>query len=483
MFKMSKKSTGRVTCSTYIENLVAVIVYTLNLLKTSDSVIDEKIEKYKKLAKSIKYEENTDKLISLRNIITEFVVEYDNYITNKKKERDRLIIGNINILINLAKSAEGSKKWTTTLDSVKQLLKTNLDTDSLSRAKEMLFNLGYSSKDTKDVVYRDIISIIFSLLDVESDSKEAKSYFEEVKSLQEKLSANPYSLDSSEFRAKIKELIEHKEKLEEEYIQSLNEKLNKALKALIYTITTFSSSSNSYVDTFQGHIDEINNAMSGKNIDVDELSKRLIGIAIKIKDTTINMKNEIEEYSKKMKEAKETIDELKNKLEEAKQNMITDPLTGAFNRRGLFHFMKLESERAIRYQQPFSIIMADLDHFSKVNNTYGHLAGDIVLKKFCSTAQSIIRSVDILTRYGGEEFIIILPNSDINSAYIVAEKIREAIAKLKFQYKESVFSITSSFGVAQFKYGDSVESLIKRADAALYKAKEKRNCTVKGSDL
>ncbi len=483
MFKVSKKSSGRVNCSTYIENLVAVILHILNLLKTSDASIDDKIEEYKKLAKNIKYEENTDKLKKLRDLITDFVIEYDNYITNKKKERDRLILGNINILINLAKSAEGSKKWTKTLEDVKEILKSNLDTDSLAQTKEMLFNLGYSSKDTKDVVYRDVIGMIFSLLDVESDNKEAKQYLEEVKSLQEKLSASPYNLDDSDIRNRIKELIEKKEKLEEEYIQSLNNKLNKALKALIYTITTFSSSSNNYVNTFQGHIDEINNAINSKNVDIDELSKRLIGIAIKIKDTTINMRNELKQYSEKMTEAKETIEELKKKLEEAKQNMITDPLTGVYNRRGLFHFMKLEAERAIRYQQPFSIVMADLDHFSNVNNTYGHLAGDIVLKKFCSTAQSIIRSIDILTRYGGEEFIVILPNSDINSAYIVAEKIREAIAKLKFKYKDSVFGITSSFGVAQYRYGDSVESLIKRADTALYKAKEKRNRTVKESEI
>ncbi len=479
MFKISKKSPGGTTCSTYIKNLVAVIVYILNLLKTTDKTIDNKIEKYKKLAKSIKYEENTDNLTQLRDLITEFVIEYDNYITSKKRERDRLILGNINILINLAKSAESSKKWTTTLEKVKETLKENLNINSLSQTKEMLFNLGYLSKDTKDIVYRDIVEMLFSLLNLESDSKEAKQYTDDVRSIQEQLSTNPYNLDLSETRAKIKELIEKKEKLEDEYINSLNNKLNKALKALIYTITTFSTSSGSYVDTFKGHINEINDTIANKQIDVDELSKRLIGIAIKIKDTTINMKNELDEYSKKMKEAKDTIEQLKNKLDEAKQNMITDPLTGAYNRRGLFHFMRLESERAIRYQQPFSIIMADLDHFSKVNNTYGHLAGDIVLKKFCSTTQSIIRSVDILTRYGGEEFIIILPNSDINSAYTVAEKIREAIAKLKFQYKNQVFGITSSFGVAQFKYGNSVESLIKKADAALYKAKEKRNCTAR----
>ncbi len=480
MLGIGKKTKGRVTCSTYINNLVAVTVHLLNILKTGDEEIDTRIEEYKKLAKSIRYEENTDKLEKLRDTITNFVVEYDEYVTQKKSKFDRMVLSNIAILISIAKTAEGSKKWSESLEKVKQMLKERLDIDTLTEAKEILLSLGYSSKDSKDVVYRDIVNLLFSLLDIESDADEAKTYLNEVKNIREKLSSSPYMLDSSEIRRKLQELVEKKERIEEEYIQSLHNKLNKALQALIYTITTFSSSSSNYADTFQTHINEINKTIESKDINVDELSERLIGIAIKIKNTTISMQEEIKRYSEKLKEAQHTIEELKHKLNEAQKNMITDPLTGVYNRRGLFHFLKQEMERALRYKHPFSIIMADLDHFSKINNTYGHLAGDIVLKKFCSTALTIIRKVDILGRYGGEEFIIILPNTTIDNAYAVAEKIRTTISKLKFQYKDKVFSVTSSFGVAEFKETDTIESLIKRADKALYKAKETRNCTVKG---
>lgn len=481
MLKRDKRTKGSLSCSTYIDNLSAVIVYLLNIFKTGSSKIDDKIEICKKMAKSIRYEEDLDKLSKFRDFITEFIIEYDNYLTEKKDKENRLILGNINMLISLAKRLENSKKWTTTLDNIKEILKTRLDLDSLSKAKDMLVNLGYSSKDTRNIVYSDIIDMLFSLLNVETDSSRAKQYFEKLKAVQKKLSSNPYSIDSENTRDILKNLIQEKEKLEEDYIQSLNDKLNKALKALIYTITTFSSSSSNYVDTFQEHIDEINSTILSKNVDVDELSKRLIGVAIKIKDTTINMKDELNRYSKRMKDAKETIEELKKQLNEAKTNMITDSLTEIYNRRGLLHFMRIEIERATRYGQPFSIIMADLDHFRNVNNQYGHLVGDIVLKKFCSTSKSLIRKIDILARYGGEEFIIMLPNSDIDNAYTVAEKIRSAILKLKFQYKDKVFGITSSFGVSQFRNGDSTESLIKRSDEALYRAKEKRNCIVKES--
>ncbi|WP_035586952.1 GGDEF domain-containing protein [Hippea jasoniae] len=472
-------SKGRVNCSVYIDNLSKIIVHLLIALKTSHKPIDIEIDKLKEKVKKIKFQEDIKPLEALRDEIAEFVIKYDEFILEQKRQFNRLLLNDVSILIALAKSAEADKRYRDKLDEVKEILKNRIDIESLKQAKEILFRLGTATKDSKDIVYRDIIEILFMLLDVESDDKKAKDYLEKVKQLNAKLSSSPYRLDETEIRKQLKELVEEKEKLEEEYIASLQTKLDKALKALIYTITTFSTSSNNYVNTFQGHIDEINNAISSKDVDVDELSRRLIGIAIKIKDTTITMKNEIEEYSKKMDEAKKTIEELKEKLKQAQENLIVDPLTGIYNRRGLLHFLPMEISKSTRYNQPLSVIMADLDHFSKINNTYGHLAGDIVLKGFCKTVKSLIRAGDIPIRYGGEEFLIILPNTTLEKAYDVAEKLREAIQRLKFKYKDETFSITSSFGVAQFRENDSIESLIKRADKALYKAKEKRNITVR----
>ncbi|AEA33669.1 GGDEF domain-containing protein [Hippea maritima] len=480
---LRKPKSGKTHCSVYIENLSTAIIHLLIALKANDEAIDSQIDKFKEQVKKIKFEENPSKVIALRDSIADFVIKYDEYIHQKRDEFNKLLLSNISILITLAKSSEADTRWKNSLDEVKELLKNKIDIEQLKKTKDILFKLGTATKDSKDIVYRDIVNILFELLDLETDSPDAKPYLEKVQKLQTKLSSSPYRLDEKEIRDEIKSIVEEKERLEEEYIESLQKKLDKALKALIYTITTFTTSSNNYVNTFEGHIEEINNTIKNGNVDVDELSKRLIGIAIKIKDTTLNMKNELEEYSKKIDEAKKTIEELKEKLKKAEENLIIDPLTGVYNRRGLLHFLKIEIARAKRYKQPMSIIMADLDHFSRVNNTYGHLAGDIVLKGFCKTVKSLIRATDIAARYGGEEFIIILPNTDIDSAYEVAEKIRNAISKLKFKYKDETFSITSSFGVSQYKDDETIEKLIKRADAALYKAKEKRNITVKESQI
>ncbi len=478
-----KSSKAKVSCSTYIENLSAAIVYLLISLKVGDKDIDAKIDAFKEKVKKIKYEEDTSKLVAFRNTIADFVIEHDEFVRSRKAAFDNLILNNISLLIAIAKTAESDRKWRDNLEKVKEALRKKIDVDSLKQAKEILFKLGTTTKDSKDVVYRDMLQILFLLLDVESDDDKAKLYLDKVKKMQSKLVASPYRIDEREIRDEIKDLVKEKEKLEEEYIDSLQSKLNKALKALIYTITTFTSSSSNYVDTFQGHINEINNAINSREVDVDELSKRLIGIAIRIKDTTVSMKGEIEEYSTKLKESQQMIEDLREKLRKAQENLVIDPLTGIYNRRGLIHFLRVELARAERYKQPLSIIMADLDHFSNINNTYGHLAGDMVLKGFCKTVKSIIRSADIASRYGGEEFIVILPNTDLENAYDVAEKLRLAIGKLKFKYKNEIFSITSSFGVAGFKEGDTIETLIKRADKALYKAKESRNCTIKETQL
>ncbi len=473
----------RVSCSTYIENLSAAITYLLISLKVGDNEIDKRIEELKGRVKKIRFEEDTSKVVAFRDAVADFVIEHDNFLQKRKNTFDSLLLHNISLLITIAKTAETDEGWRSSLEKVKEILKQKIDVDTLTQTKDILFKLGTTSKDSKDMVYRDVLQILFLLLDVQSDDEKVKDYTRRVESLRDKLSTSPYILEKKEVREKIKKLVEEKEQLEEKYIDSLQTKLNKALKALIYTITTFTTSSTSYVDKFQGHINEINSTIDSKDIDVDALSKKLIGIAFKIKDSTVSMKSEIEEYSKRLKESQQIIESLRDKLRRAQQNLIVDPLTGVYNRRGLLHFLRVEISRAERYKQPFSIIMADLDHFSDVNNTYGHLAGDMVLKGFCRIIKSIIRTTDIVARYGGEEFIVILPNTELDDAFQVAEKLRDAVGRLKFKYKDKIFSITSSFGVASYQERDTIEKIIKRADKALYKAKENRNCSVKETDI
>jgi two-component system, cell cycle response regulator len=139
-----------------------------------------------------------------------------------------------------------------------------------------------------------------------------------------------------------------------------------------------------------------------------------------------------------------------------------------------------QREKAIRSNTPLSLVMLDIDHFKEFNDKYGHVCGDIVLKNVGKKILEKIRQIDIASRYGGEEFVLILPEIDIEEAYIIAERIRTSIKELKLDYNGQIMSITISGGVTQFlPYTDKDnQSFINRADKALYLSKEKgRNRT------
>lgn len=138
---------------------------------------------------------------------------------------------------------------------------------------------------------------------------------------------------------------------------------------------------------------------------------------------------------------------------------------------------KKEIERATRYSQKLSFIMIDMDHFKDVNDTYGHQVGDDVLIVTAKLISEHVRNVDIVGRYGGEEFVVICPNIGLEEVEIVAEKLRAETQKHNF---DKVGSKTISLGVAEFIRGDTPDDLVKKADTALYKAKEEgRNRVVK----
>jgi len=147
---------------------------------------------------------------------------------------------------------------------------------------------------------------------------------------------------------------------------------------------------------------------------------------------------------------------------------VTDSLTGVANRRQLEHWIPLEIERAERYLTPLSLIMFDLDHFKNTNDTYGHLVGDQVLKASALLVQKNIRSFDLFGRWGGEEFIILLPQTNLAVAQIVAEKIRVELGGF---IHEKAGQVTASFGVTQYYSGANMAELIKEADNSMYAAK------------
>jgi len=151
---------------------------------------------------------------------------------------------------------------------------------------------------------------------------------------------------------------------------------------------------------------------------------------------------------------------------------MQDGLTGVFNRRFLEFRLREEFERYKRYLKPFSLVMLDLDHFKAVNDNYGHLYGDYILRSLSEQIRAMLRNTDLVARYGGEEFCCILPETNINQALAMAERCRVAVEETVFEHQQVRTRITISLGVAEMTpdIADSA-ALIEKADHALYEAK------------
>lgn len=147
---------------------------------------------------------------------------------------------------------------------------------------------------------------------------------------------------------------------------------------------------------------------------------------------------------------------------------VTDRLTQLINRARFEEILDQEIERSYRYHSIFSVIMVDIDHFKRINDHFGHLLGDTVLMEFAQLLQMNVRKSDVAGRWGGEEFVVLLPESDETMAYSVAEKLRIKVAHHRFAVVDEV---TFSYGVARYRLGQTPRELLESADSALYRAK------------
>ena len=180
---------------------------------------------------------------------------------------------------------------------------------------------------------------------------------------------------------------------------------------------------------------------------------------------------------------------LKSANEKIKILSINDPLTGIYNRGYMNERLPQEIARAKRYGHPLSLIMCDIDHFKMINDSYGHQAGDDILRKFVANLKNAIRyGIDWMVRYGGEEFLIVLPETRLTNAFQVAERLRALISRKIFTIHDKEIRVTASFGITGFESAThngnvSSEMLIGKADKCLYRAKKEGRNRVEGARL
>ena len=170
---------------------------------------------------------------------------------------------------------------------------------------------------------------------------------------------------------------------------------------------------------------------------------------------------------------RETFEELSRRSKELEAQSRTDDLTGQYNRRHILVELEREVERAVRYGRHLSGMMIDIDDFKSVNDQYGHLAGDQVLKDLVDIIEKSLRKIDILGRYGGDEFLVILPESTPDVACLVAERIRQNVAEHDFRIHEATLRLTVSIGLISFEDVQEINqtTFIEQIDQAMFQAK------------
>lgn len=241
------------------------------------------------------------------------------------------------------------------------------------------------------------------------------------------------------------------------------------MQKLLDSLARFAESTGTETDRFSAELQKYGETLN-KGVDAQSL-KNLIG---EIFQDTQSMRSSVDTLQGKLFESKDEVEQLQRELQSARNEALSDPMTGVYNRRGFDAQMKkLLADPDLKGRR-VCLMMVDIDFFKKVNDTYGHLFGDKVIRGIATALTSRVKGQDTVARMGGEEFAVILPDTPIAGAYVLAEKIRQSIASCKIRRidkQENVEGITISIGIADCAIDGDWNEALSRADEALYASK------------
>lgn len=293
---------------------------------------------------------------------------------------------------------------------------------------------------------------------------------DEIGTLSYTLGNTPQLLYQEEIRAEIKALVERRIKIDKrevkERILTIDEILSE-VSVKIVNLMHNSNISNEKVKEVKSQL----HAIDREGGDFETVKQKLMKIAESLEFETKQLGDIMQHENTVIMQMQEKIKKLEQALKKAKQESKKDFLTGLVSKRGLDEELNRVDKSYRRYQIPYSIAFFDIDHFKNINDTYGHEAGDLILKQLGKIFLHLKRDVDIVGRYGGEEFLAILPNTPLEGAQIFAEKIRARVEEFRFVYKGEEVPVTLSAGIADVKEFATQKEVIEEADQRLYRAK------------
>ncbi|MEA3228199.1 MAG: GGDEF domain-containing protein [Campylobacterota bacterium] len=345
----------------------------------------------------------------------------------------------------------------------------NIDGDDLAK---IVNNLEINSSQTDKISSSDELEKISSLLISSFIPSIASSANEEIDSLSEKMRLDPMIVKNLSIEKEIKSVITLRIALDKQRVGEMVESLDGVLNQLTLKLVNMMErveSSNSEIQSIKKELKSFNYESTS---DFKIAHKKLYTIALALEKNSNILNADLKDYSEDVAFMNSKIKKLEDELAVANQNSKEDFLTKVHNRRALEEFFILKESEFSRYNHNYSLVMFDLDNFKLVNDNFGHDAGDIILTAFATILKKEIRTVDIVGRFGGEEFLALLSETDLKGALTFAEKIRSKVEKARFLYKGDRINITVSCGISERKRVKSFDATLKLADTNLYKAKE-----------
>ncbi len=334
----------------------------------------------------------------------------------------------------------------------------------------------YSSKS--DAIANDMnLAKISSLLISSFVPSIASSINDTIATLSDKIRANPSLLESVSIEEEIKTAILLRISLDKESVKEMVESLDGVLDKLSHRIIDMIEQSDNSTVEIQAIKKELTSYDEGSVTNFKIAHKKLYTIAVALEENTQLLSKDLKGHSKEVALLSRKINKLEEELESAKQESKEDFLTKLYNKRALDEFVEIKEAEFKRYGRNFSVVMFDLDHFKLVNDNFGHEAGDAVLVAFAKILKKECRTVDIVGRFGGEEFLAILGETDTTGGAKFAEKVRKHVQKARFMYRGERIKVTVSSGVSERKKHVSLQATLNSADEYLYQAKNSgRNC-------
>ena len=437
-------------------------------LKTSQELIRYLISKLNRMNPT-----NCAELLAENQLFCKRVLEAVELLHNKeaselaKKSIDLLSIPNA----SKEQFATYRQAWVNFITNYDDTFLKNLKIqtkEQIGDLKSVIGNLHQDQSSIKEGSLKQIAAIIIASL-VPSI---ASSINEKIAKISDSLRKNPEFLITESIEKEIKEAIKLRITLDKnalkEMIQSLDSVLDKLSVQLIDMIEK-SDQSNIEIKDIKRDLENLNRQ---SDLDFKTAHNKLYTIAIALEENTAALSKDLKAHDDEVKLLGKKIEVLEKELEDAKKHSREDFLTKLFNRRALDDYFDVKESEYTRYGRNYSVVMFDIDHFKKVNDNFGHDAGDAVLTAFAAILKKECRTVDVVGRYGGEEFLAILSETDMAGGMMFSQKVRKHVEEAKFMYQNQRINLTVSAGVSERRKFPSQKATLNSADEKLYLAKQ-----------